>query len=86
MTMRARARLQHRNTQLQTLLIAGSSLQIMAARELLRQSMVELHELGYWRDNPDQLNVQMRLYRAAAKMMFSPVSMSAPDKRDQCIL
>lgn len=86
MTLTARAKLKHRNMQLQAMLSKGTRRQILAARESLRLSMVELNEVGYWRDNPDELNVQLRLYRAAAKMVFSPASMSGPDKRAQCSL
>lgn len=86
MTILARTKLQHRSEQLQTLLMNGNSVQIIAARELLRLSLVEMHELGYWRAHPDQFQIQMRLYRASAKMMFNPpASMSGPDKRGQYI-
>ena len=74
MTVMAEAKMQHRSVQLQTALMRGNSAEIIAARELLRLSLVELHESGYWRENPDQLDFQMRLYRVAAKMMFNPPS------------
>jgi hypothetical protein len=56
MTMMAEAKLEHRSAQLQTALMKGNSAEIIAARELLRLSLVELHESGYWRENPDQLD------------------------------
>lgn len=86
MTINARAKLTHRSQQLQKLLLSGTSVQIIAARELLRLSLVEMHELGYWRDNTDEFKSQMKLYRTSARMMFSPLEpMSAPDKKVQCI-
>lgn len=86
MTITAHARLQFRSQQLQTVLLNGTSVQIIAARELLRLSLVELHELGFWRDHPDQFQAQMRLYRACAEMRFTPpASKSAPDKKARCI-
>ena len=86
MTIMARARLTHRSQQLETLLIKGNNIQIIAARELLRLSLVELYDLGYWRVHPEQFKIHMRLYRASAAMRFnSPASKSAPDKRDQYI-
>ena len=84
MNIMARVKLQHRSEQLQALLMKGNSVQIIAARELLRLSLVEMHELGYWREHPDQFQNEMRLYRASAKIMFNPpASMSEPDKRAQ---
>ncbi len=86
MTMIAEAKMQHRSVQLQTALMKGNSAEIIAARELLRLSLEEMQESGYWRDNPDQLQIQMRLYRTSAKMMFNPpASMSGPDKKVQYI-
>ena len=85
MTITAQARLQFRSQQLQETLLNGTSVQIIAARELLRLSLVELHDLGYWREHPDQFIAQMRLYRACAEMRFTPpASMSAPDKKARC--
>lgn len=86
MTITAHAKLQFRSQQLQTVLLNGTSVQIIAARELLRLSLVELHELGYWREHPDQFKAQMRLYRACAEMRFTrPAYMSALDKKARCI-
>ena len=86
MTMMAEAKLEHRSAQLQTALMKGNSAEIIAARELLRLSLEEMQESGYWRENPDQLQIQMRLYRISAKMMFNPpASMSGPDKKVQYI-
>ena len=86
MTMMVDAKMQHRSVQLQTALMKGNSAEIIAARELLRLSLEEMQESGYWRDNADQLQIQMRLYRISAKMMFNPpASMSGPDKKVQYI-
>jgi hypothetical protein len=53
---------------------------------LLRQSLVELYQLGYWREQPDQFKRHMRLFRASSSDQFSvPVSMSAPDRRGRYI-
>ena len=81
MTISALAKLRHRGEQLTTNLAFGSQDEIAAARELLRQSMVELYALGYWREHPEQFKAQMRLYRACAATRFNALeSMSAPDK------
>ena len=56
MTVMAEAKLELRSVHLQTALMKGNSAEIIAARELLRLSLVELHESGYWRENPDQLD------------------------------
>lgn len=81
MTISALAKLRHRGEQLTTKLAFGSQSEIAAARELLRQSMVELHAMGYWREHPEQFKTQMRLYRACTATRFSvPESMFAPDK------
>lgn len=86
MTIMAHAKLTHRSKQLQTQLLQGNDVQIIAARELLRLSLVELHELGYWQEHPEQFKTHMHLYRAAAKINLNlPASMSAPDKTDRCI-
>jgi hypothetical protein len=46
----------------------------------------EMQGSGYWREHPDQLQIQMCLYRISAKMMFNPpASMSGPDKKVQYI-
>lgn len=82
MRIAAEAKLKHRNEQLQALLIKGNSVQIIAARELLRLSLVEMHELGYWREYPDQFKIHMQLYRASATTTLTQQeSMFAPDKK-----
>ena len=86
MTVMAEAKMQHRSVQVQTALMKGNSAEIIAARELPRLSLEEMQESGYWRENPDQLQIQMRLYRISAKMMFNPpASMSGPYKKVQYI-
>lgn len=82
----ALAKLQHRCERLTSILTFGTATEISAARELLRQSLVELYQLGYWREQPDQFKRHMRLFRASSSNQFSaPVSMSAPDRRGQYI-
>lgn len=82
MTIMARARLTRRSEKLQTHLLTGNNVQIIAARELLRLSIVEMHELGYWREHPDQFKMQMRLYGASAAIRFNERrSRSVPDKK-----
>lgn len=77
----AYAQLRHRSQQLETLLIAGSDVQVIAARELFRLSLVELHEQGYWQQHPNEFKNHMRLYRASGPFRFNaPVSRSVPDK------
>ena len=86
MTMMAEAKLEHRSVQLQTALMKGNSAEIIAARELLWLSLEEMQGSGYWREHPDQRQIQMRLNRISAKMMFNPpASMSGPDKKVQYI-
>ncbi len=81
----ALARLRHREKQMSAKLSTGTATEVLATRELLRQSLVELYEFGYWREQPDQFKYYMQLYRACRPMEFSaPPSMSAPDRRDQC--
>ena len=77
----ALARLRHRAKQLSAKLSAGTATEVLAARELLRQSLVELYEFGYWREQPDQFKYYMQLYRACRPVEFNaPPSMSAPDR------
>lgn len=84
MTIMALAKLRRRSEQLTTKLTFGTATEIGAARELLRQSLVELYELGYWREQPEQFKIHMRLYRTCGASNFSvPESMFAPDRRDQ---
>ena len=85
MTIYAVAKLRHRSEQLTSKLVFGTKTEIAAVRELLRQSLVELHQLGYWRDHPEEMRRYMRLYRMCAHGSISvPASRSAPDKMDQC--
>ncbi|MFN3451328.1 MAG: hypothetical protein ACK4ZE_04155 [Sphingorhabdus sp.] len=86
MTIMARAKLMCRKQQLESTLSQGNSAQIIAARELLRLSLVEMYELGYWREHPSQFKGYLRLYRAAGTLRFNaPASKSAPDKTAQYI-
>ncbi len=81
MTISALERLKHRSEQLETLLMKGSNVQIIAARELFRLSLVELYEQGFWQANPAEFQIHMRLYRASGPFRFSaPASMSGPDR------
>ncbi|MCX7267169.1 MAG: hypothetical protein NTU75_01375 [Sphingomonadales bacterium] len=57
MTVMAEAKLELRSVHLQTALMKGNSAEIIAARELLRLSLEEMQESGYWRENPDQLQI-----------------------------
>jgi hypothetical protein len=76
MTITALAKLQHRSEHLVKKLAFGTRTEVTAARELLRQSLVELYELGYWR--------YMRLYRTCSTEQISvPPSSSAPDRMGQ---
>jgi hypothetical protein len=85
MVILALAKLQHRSEKLRTKLTSGSATEIKFAREMLRLSLVELYELGHWRDRPEQLRTHMRLYRACETASISaPPSMSVPDRMDQC--
>lgn len=82
MAIAALAKLRHRSEQLVRKLAFGTRTEVAAARELLRQSLVELHELGYWQREPDEMRRYMRLYRTCSPEQLSvPPSMSAPDKR-----
>lgn len=82
----ALVKLQHRCERLTTILAFGTATEISAARELLRQSLVELYQLGYWREQPDQFKRHMRLFRASGPDQFTvPASMSAPDRRGRYI-
>jgi hypothetical protein len=85
MTIYALAKLQHRSEQMTTKLAFGTKTEIAAARELLRQSLVELYELGHWLQHPDEMRKYMRLYRICGPDYISvPPSMSAPDRMGQC--
>ncbi|MGB5078867.1 MAG: hypothetical protein WBO17_15415 [Sphingorhabdus sp.] len=80
-------KLDRRSAQLKFKLTNGSQAEIDMARELLRLSLVELYELGYWRDQPHQFRTYMRLFRTsrAGSVNVLP-SMSAIDKRAPHIL
>jgi hypothetical protein len=71
MTLVALAKLQHRCERLTAVLAIGTATEIAAARELLRQSLVELYKLGYWRKEPDQFKNHMRLFRKVADLPFN---------------
>lgn len=84
MTIMARAMMLCRKQQLEASLLQGNSTEIIAARELLRESLVQMHDLGYWREHPSQFKGYLRLYRAAGTLRFNaPASKSAPDKTAQ---
>lgn len=78
--------LRHRSQRLSERQKAGTSLEVNAARELMRRSLVELYELGHWQDHPEQLRDYMDIYRASDSGVDFTVtaSMSAPDRRAQC--
>lgn len=82
MTLVALAKLQHRCERLTAVLAFGTATEIAAARELLRQSLVELYKLGYWRNEPDQFKNYMRLFRKVADIQFNAqVPMTEPGRR-----
>jgi hypothetical protein len=84
MTIQALKRLQHRSEQVTTKLAFGTKTEVAAARELLRQSMVELYELGHWLHHPEDMRKYMYLYRICGPDYISaPVSRSVPDRRAQ---
>lgn len=78
MTGSALRTLEHRSNRLRIVLRSGTVTEISAAREMLRLSLVELYGLGHWRNQPNDLQTHMRLYRAAE--VTAPLSMSGPDK------
>ncbi len=81
MTIYALAKLKHRSEQMTTKLAFGTKTEIAAARELLRQSLVELYELGHWLQHPEQMREYIRLYRICGPDYVSaPESRSAPDR------
>lgn len=70
-----------RSDQFRTTLRSGTHTEVNAARELLRLSLVELHNLGYWQAHPEQLRCYMRLYRAVdAGTLTGLESSSGPDR------
>lgn len=85
MVITALARLRHRSEQLNAKLAFGTASEAKVARELLRLSLVELYELGHWREQPDEFKAYMRLYRACSARSFTvQESMTEPDRRDRC--
>jgi hypothetical protein len=78
MTGTALRTLKHRHERLRAALSGGTAIEIRLAREMLRLSLIELYGLGHWRDQPNDLQNHMRLFRAA-EPTESP-SMTAPDK------
>jgi hypothetical protein len=84
MTITALAKLRHRSEHLVKKLAFGTRTEVTAARELLRQSLVELYELGYWQAEPGEMRRYMRLYRTCSPEQISvPPSSSAPDRMGQ---
>ena len=84
MTNAAYVRLKQRGQQLEIALVNGRTVQIIAARELFRLSLVELYDQGFWRENPAEFKSHMRLYRASGPYGFSaPASTSGPDRTAQ---
>ncbi len=82
MVITALARLRHRSEQLTAKLAFGTAGEVNTARELLRLSLVELYQLGHWREQPKEFKTYMRLYRACGPSNFNvQQSKSAPDKR-----
>ena len=82
MVITALARLRHRSEQLTAKLAFGTASEVKTTRELLRLSLVELYELGHWREQPEEFKTYMRLYRACGpSSITAPPSTSAPDKR-----
>jgi hypothetical protein len=84
MVITALAKLQHRSEKLRAKLAFGTATEIKSAREMLRLSLVELYELGHWRDQPEQFRTHMRLYRSCDTGNISAMEpKSAPDRRDR---
>jgi len=77
----AYAQLKHRSERLETLLIKGCDVQIIAAREMFRLSLVALYEQGYWQEHPNEFKTHMQLYRESGPFRFSALaSTSVPDR------
>lgn len=84
MTIAAYEQLKNRGQKLEALITAGSKVQIMAARELFRLSLVELYEQGFWQQHPSEFKTHIRLYRASGPFRFSaPASTSGPGRMAQ---
>ena len=85
MVISALARLRHRSAQLKAKLTLGTATEVASAREMLRLSLVELYDLGYWREHPDEFRIHMQMFRAKTAMRFSvQPSTSGLGKTDQC--
>ena len=85
MVISALARLRHRSTQLKARLTLGSATDVASAREMLRLSLVELYELGYWREHPNEFRIHMQMFRAQAATRFNgQPSTSGLGRTDQC--
>ncbi len=75
--------LQHRSQQLRLALESGVASDIRVARENVRLSIVELYNLGYWRDRPQSFRSYIQLYRLCRCLDTSlsvPPSRSVPDR------
>lgn len=83
MDIPALARLRHRGALLERKLASSGMADTETAREMLRQSLVELYELGYWRDHPGEFRSYMRLFRACQSLSVPP-SMFGLGRTDQC--
>lgn len=83
MDISALARLRHRSAILERKLASSGTADTETAREMLRQSLVELYDLGYWRDHPCEFRSYMRLFRARPCLSV-PQSMSGLGRTDQC--
>jgi hypothetical protein len=75
--------LHHRSEQLRNKMRSGTQTEVKAAREMLRLSLVDLYELGHWQSQPNDLQIHMRLYRAAETKLTAPGSNSVPDRMDR---
>ena len=83
MDIPALARLRHRSALLERKLASAATADTETAREMLRQSLVELYQLGYWREHPGEFRSFMRLFRARP-CLSAPPSMSGLGRTDQC--
>ena len=85
MVISALARLRHGSAQLKAKLTLGTATDVASAREMLRLSLVELYQLGYWREHSDEFRIHIQMFRAKTAMRFSvQQSMSGLDRMDQC--
>lgn len=84
MVISALARLRHRSAQLNAKLTSGTATELASARELLRLSLVELYEIGHWRQHPDEFRYYMRLFRGhICHDIIALPSMSGLGRTDQ---